>query len=237
MHLTTAHTTSGEATAARQLLSVDHPMVVAAERLPSLRRQAVAVAVVLAAAALAQVRGAHAVALMLAASLVEAGLLGGLVLAGAAVRRHALELIAEGRGSLPLVAVQRRRARLLEPRHVRALADAVEGVRREAHDPYRAGPTRPLYARSVIRHVDGELAQTACLLRGAQPNLTAVARVELLLASELSVLYGDDATELRQELRRIDVLWGAQDPTAGRVTRDLRAPESAADPDGRDRRW
>jgi hypothetical protein len=118
-------------------------------------------------------------------------------------RERALELIATGRGALPLASVRRRGDRLLRPCHVHGLAEAIQALRREARCPYRCHPgRRPLYVPANIRALDAELATTARLLR-ARPDVTTVARIERLLCGETSPLYGDDPRRLREELMRI----------------------------------
>jgi hypothetical protein len=167
-------------------------------------RQAATLAALLPAAGLALLVGAPGLrAALLAGGFVEAWLLVALSAAVAATREHALDLIADGRGSLPLASVRRRRARLLRPRHVRRLAEAIEALRREAHCPYRRHPrSRPLYVPAVIREVDAELAATVRVL-GVRPDATTVARIERLLGGASSPLHGDDARLLRVELARI----------------------------------
>ena len=142
-------------------------------------------------------------AALLAGTLVQACLLVSLSAAVAVTRERALELIAEGRGALPLDCVRRRRARLLRTHNVHGLADAIQALRREARSPYRQCPRRrPLYVPGVIRAADAELATTVRVL-SARPDASTVARVERLLCGASSPLYGEDARRLREELTRI----------------------------------
>jgi hypothetical protein len=189
---------------AQQVLRADHPLARAEHRVRWLGRQAATLAALLPVSGLTLLAGATGLrAALLVGVLVEAFLLVALSVAVGVVRECALELIAEGGGSLPLVSVQRRRARLLRPRHVRGLIETIEALRREARSPYRRGGScRPLYVPAVIRHVDAELAATAQLLR-ADPDAATVGRVEQLLGGARSPLYGDDARLLRESLARI----------------------------------
>jgi hypothetical protein len=195
---------------AHELLGADHPLARAEHRVRWLGRQAATLAALLPVGALALLAGAPGLrAALLAGALVEACLLVALSAAVGAIRERALDLIADGRGTLPLASVRRQRARLLRPRHVRRLAEAIEALRREARCPYHRSPmSRPLYVPAVIRAVDAELAATARVLR-AQPEATTVGRIERLLGAASSPLYGDEAKRLREELARIH--FGAAD--------------------------
>jgi hypothetical protein len=187
------------------VLGAEHPLARAEDRVHWLGRQLATITALLPVAGLAVLAGAHGLrAVVPAAALVEALLLAGLAGAAATVHERALELIAEGRGSLPLDSVRHRRARLLRPRHIRGLARAIEGLRREANCPYRGRPMgRPLYVAAVVREVDAQLAATVCVLRGHCVDDATVGRIERLLACSSSPLYGDEPQPLRQELARI----------------------------------
>jgi hypothetical protein len=127
-----------------------------------------------------------------------------LLLAVDGAHRHALELIAEGRGTLPVAAVARERARLLDPEHVRALAASLQELREEARSPIRRRPLAPpLYSRRVIREVDADLADVVAVLRRSRPAAVVVARAERLLTLASSPLYGEDARQLSEALRRL----------------------------------
>ena len=189
--------------AAQEVLGAEHPLARAEHRVRWLGRQAATLAALLPIGALALLAGAPGRAALLAAGLVEAGLLVALSAAVGVMRERALDLIVEGRGLLPLASVRRRRARLVRPRHVRRLAEAIEALRREARCPYRGHPkARPLYLPAIIREVDAELAATARLLR-ARPDDTTIGRIERLMGAASSPLYGDEPRRLREELARI----------------------------------
>ncbi len=167
-------------------------------------RQVTAVGVLLAALGVAAIAGASVLPAIIAAALVEVTLLARLVVVAGDRRGSARDLIAAGRADLPVAAVQRERARLLDARHVADLARSLDDLRLEAHAPYRDRPREhPLHAPSTVRRVDRELRSVIALLREPCPDLAFVARIEGLLSSPSSPLYGDDATRLRDELLRI----------------------------------
>jgi hypothetical protein len=186
------------------VLGADHPLAHAEDRVRWLGRQAATLTALLPASALVMVVGAPGMrAALLAGVIVEGWLLVVLSAAVADMRERTLDLIVEGRGSLPLVCVERRRARLLRPRHVRQLAKAIERLRREARSPYDRSPRcRPLYVPAVVRAVDADLAAAVRMLCD-RPDAATVGRVERLLSGESSPLYGDDSRLAREELARI----------------------------------
>jgi hypothetical protein len=190
---------------ARALLGREHPLAHAEERVRWLRRQVAVVLGLLAGSGVLVLGGVRGVLpILIAAAVVLALLAVGLISAVGARRHHVIELIADGRGSLPLGAVERERARLLQPRRVRGLARSLDDLRREARSPARAYPLdRALFSRSVVRQVDAELEQTAELLRSAAPEPAAVAKTERLLSGGRSPLYGEDSRRLREELKGI----------------------------------
>ena len=139
-------------------------------------------------------------------------------------RRRAVELIAQGRGALPLQPVVRERQRLLDPVHRERLARSLDVIRTEAgRPPGKCHRIRPLYSVRVVRAVSSELGQAAELVRNGG-GLCGLARAEQLVTDGHSPLYGDDEVALRHELDRIHFLlarreeWGSL-PIAGRVPR------------------
>ncbi len=74
----------------------------------------------------------------------------------------------------------------------------------------RRGSARDLIAAGradlPVAAVQRELVSVIALLREPRPDLAVIARVEGLLSSQSSPLYGDDATRLRDELLRIAFL-------------------------------
>jgi len=205
MHLSPLPHRDPRADEPEALLGHEHPLARAEERLRRLRAQLAAVAALLAGAGAALlVEVGDTRALLLAAALVLAWLAVCLLTTSASRRDRALDLIAEGRATLPLAAVRRQRERLLSPGHACALAQSLDQIRCES----RTGACRrtfgpPLYVPAVIRQLDGELARIVELLRGPAPGVVAVARAERLLGGERSPLYGEDPRRLGEELRRI----------------------------------
>jgi hypothetical protein len=187
------------------VLGHEHPLARAEERLRRLRLQLAAVGTLLAGSAVAllvELRDTRALLLAAAVVLVWLGL--ALLATSASRRDRALDLIAEGRDALPLDAVRRQRARLMNPRRARALARSLDHIRLESRVGARRrtfGP--PLYFPPVIRELDPELARIVELLRSPKPSIVAVARTERLLGGERSPLYGEDPRRLGEELRRI----------------------------------
>jgi hypothetical protein len=121
----------------------------------------------------------------------------------AARDRQALDLIAHGRGQLPVTAIARARRRLLDPAERERLAETLEVIRAEVEHPVR--PVRPLYRVPVVRAVSSELGEVARLVR-EDGGLRGLASAEQLVTDGCSPLYGDAELLLRQELGRIRFL-------------------------------
>ena len=161
--------------AAQQLLGAEHPLARAEHRVRWLGHQAATLAALLPVGALALLAGAPGLrAGLLAGGLVEAWLLVALSAAAGVVRDRALDLIVEGRSSLPLASVRRRRARLMRPRHVRLLAEAIEALRREARCPYRRHPSaaRSTCPPSSAKWTPSWPPQSASSALGPTPQLS-----------------------------------------------------------------
>lgn len=122
-----------------------------------------------------------------------------------------MELIAQGRGALPLEAVVRERQRLLDPVHRERLARSLDVIRTEVgRPPGECHQIRPLYSVPVVGAVSSELGQAARLVRN-DGGLRGLARAEQLITDGHSPLYGDDEVILRQELGRIRFLLASRD--------------------------
>jgi hypothetical protein len=205
MHLPAGIRPSARASVAERILGDEHPLARAEERVRWLSSQVATATTLLLGSVVALLLGAQGLrTIVVAAAGVQAVLLLALTLAVRARRERAVDLIAGGRASLPLAAVQHERARLADPRRAQRFARSLDSLRRDARRSWRERPLhRPLYAPAVIRAVDGDLARIARVLRSRRPELSALARVERLLSGESSPLYEGDTRRLRDELRRI----------------------------------
>jgi hypothetical protein len=185
----------------------DHAFVRASGQLTVAVERCVAVLIALTIGALAALdRLALGVPLVIASATVLTGLL--VNLGASLARRHqrALELIADGRGELPLRAIIRARKRLLDPTEVERLARSLDLLRAEVEpSSVRRRPMRPVYSVRVIRALAFELGEVARLVRTGGA-LRGLARTEQLITDGTSPLYGNDEEALRQELGRIRFL-------------------------------
>jgi hypothetical protein len=127
--------------------------------------------------------------------------------ARACLRECVLDLMIEGRGSLPIRWVARERRRLLERRYRESLARQLEAVRKIAERPLerRLAPHELLDAR-VIAAVGPRIRQIAALLVSDRAALPGIAMTERVLSDGTSSLYGRDPDVLKRDLRRISYL-------------------------------
>jgi hypothetical protein len=196
------------------LLGGEHPLARAEARTHTLIVQSAGVSTLAAFIGLAwllQPDGRYAVALV-AAAVVQAVLALALALATQAKRDAVLRLVAEGRGDLPLATVARLRRRLVRPKGRERLARSLDALRREVALPLRG--RLPLYSRGVVQSADRELERVARLLRAPVVSPDGVAMALLLLFSDSSALYGDDAERLRRDLGRLTFMLGSADAHA-----------------------
>jgi hypothetical protein len=197
-----------------ELLGPNHPLVRGHELRGDLWRQSLvtAVAVLLGAIGAASGRG-WGMPLLVAAGIVQLGLGVGLALLAQLQRERARELIIAGRGALPLPALERERRRLQRPRRRAGLADALEDLVRTAERWPTLVPTaRPVFDPRQVRAAASELRAIAAGLRASTVAVRAVARVERLLTSGSSPLYGRESEALRHELMRIHAELDRADP-------------------------
>jgi hypothetical protein len=196
---------SARASAAQAALGREHPLARSEERVRWLSGQVATATMLVVASVVGLVLGAEDLkTFAFVAIVVQAVLLIALSIATSTRRERAIELIASGRGGLPLAAIQRERARLADPRRAQLLARSLDALRREARLAYRRRPLhRPLYVPAVIRAVDGDLARISQVLRSCRTDLMALARIERLLVGSSSPLYDADTRRLRDELHRI----------------------------------
>lgn len=209
MHLTShlSHPLNDVASA-RALLGDDHPLARVSERVGVLRDQSLAVGAVLFASIAALVAGEAAASwFVIAATVVQAALGFGAALLAQTRHDCVLDVIIDGHGSLPLIAVQRQRRRLHDPAHRAFLARWLDGLRHDAQRPTPTLPNaRPVYSARVIAAVAPDLQQIAGLLHSSHARLRGIALTERTLRDGTSPLYGQDVELLRQELHRIRLL-------------------------------
>jgi hypothetical protein len=189
----------------RELLGPAHPLTRAEDKLTALHTPSLMVAGFLCAGVAALLDGLATGRLLVIAAAVVGGALGcraALLLDSR--REHALELIAEGHGDLPLDAVARQRRRLLDPARRRRLARAFDEIRDEAlHPPPRQARVRPIFDARVITATAPELTAIARLLRDDNVRLSGVALAQQLLTQGGSPLFRSNVHLLRDELHRI----------------------------------
>jgi hypothetical protein len=197
---------------ARSVLGPDDPLARVTAQLSVAAERCVAVSVLLALGVAALMHEISIGApLAAAAAAVLAALLARLGVLVAASNRRAVELIAQGRGELPVEAVVRVRQRLLDPAQRERLARALDVIRAEAGRPPAAcHPVPPLYSVPVVRAVSSDLGEVARLVRHSG-GLRGVAATEQLVTDGCSPLYGDSEAVLRQELGRIRFLFASRD--------------------------
>lgn len=214
---------AGPPCSAAELLGQNHPLVSGARLRSDLLRQSLvtAAAVLLGAIGAASGRG-WGLRLLVAAAIVQLGLGIGLALLARLQRERARELIIAGRVGLPLPALERERRRLQRPRRRAGLADALEELVQAAERWPTLVPTaRPVFDPRQVRAAAAELGAIAARLRASTVAVGAVARVERLLTSSASPLYGREPEELRHELMRIHTELDRADPAGT-------APQGAA---------
>jgi hypothetical protein len=190
------------------LLGTDHPLALVSHRLDTLAEQSLVVAGTLSASIVLLVVGvAGALWLVVASALAQAAFAGAIALVVERKRELALDLIIQGSGNLPLVAIERERRRLLGHDHRQRLAQWLEAVCRDAEHPIqRPAFARPMCSARIIAAVAADLAEIARLLRSDAPGLRGVAETQRLLRDGTSALYGQEVDLLRQELHRIRFL-------------------------------
>ena len=192
-------------------LRSDHPLLRATEAVHYTGRQWVHVAAVLAGSVIARIEGREWAG-PLAGSAASVLLILTVLLAAHKQRERdcAIELVLEGRETVPIAAVQRQRRRLLSEQTRNGLAGNLEDlIRQAARGSRRQMRVTPLpFEPRVVRLVAGELRDVIGLLRAEGVSARAVARAERLVERAVSPLYGQDVGALREELRRVRDLLG-----------------------------
>jgi hypothetical protein len=189
------------------VLGADHPLTRAIDAARRIRRQCLVVCAVLVGGVIDLAEGtAWAAALVLSAGIVLLAQAITAAVLEAHKRDRALDLIAEGRETVPIAAVQRSRRRLRAARTQRQMARTIEGMLQQALNP----PTlcsrgaRPLFAPTVLSCVAEDLRALCRVLRTEEASARGVVLAERLLRDGASAFYGDDPRLLREQLHRIE---------------------------------
>jgi hypothetical protein len=191
---------------AGSVLGATHPLTLAIEAAECAARQWLVCAAILTGAAIARLEHhTWTTAIIASSAVVSAAFTVLLIALKQRVRERAMDLIAEGRETLPITAVQRQRQRLLTHRRRKVLARALETMIRDATNPPRIITTsaRPLFDVRVIAGVAGDLRAVIGLLETERVRARGVALIERLMSDGGSPLYGRDASLLREELHRV----------------------------------
>jgi hypothetical protein len=204
-----------------EFLGPNHPLARGEQFRRDLWRQSLLTAAALLLSAIATASGrSWGLAFLIAVAIVQLGLVVVLALHALLQRERARELIIEGRSSQPFPVLERERRRLQAPRRAAALADALEDLIQEAERwrPLLPG-LRPIVDPRQVHAASAELRAIALRLRAGATPVSAVARVERLLASGDSALYDREPQELHQELARIQADLERSDPTESAAER------------------
>lgn len=206
-----------------ELLGPNHPLARGDRLRRDLWRQSLTTAAAVLLGALATASGrVWGLPLVVVASIVEVGLGVALVLHAGLHRERARELIIAGR-ELPLLVLQREQRRLQRPRLSRSLARALEGLACAAERwPTLVPTSRPVFDPHLVRPVAPRLRTIAARLRANRADVRTVARVQWLLTSGASPLYGRTPEELRGELGRIEAELDSADSVQQQPERPIR---------------
>jgi hypothetical protein len=192
-----------EAAAACALLGPEHPLVLTSQRVTTLARQSLTVAVLLLTSTVAALAAVpDSLDFLSAAAVVQAMLMVGLIVHAQQRRAAARDLIVGGCSDLPLPVVERERRRL--GRMAKQVAKSLRRIRAEVdRSASQLRSTRPLYHVRVVREVKDELGDIATALERDRPESRGIVMTERLLRDGMSCLYGTDADSLRRTLNRI----------------------------------
>jgi hypothetical protein len=211
VHLTIHFPPLSESLAA-ELLGSEHPLARALDRRSALRLE-LAVAGVLLTAAVVGVgegaRGAAAVALGAVVAVAVAGVR--MLLTSTRIRSLVLELLVEGRESVPLREVQAERCRLRDVRRRQRDADWLVRVA-DGRDLGLAAPGggSALISARVVKGARDELLAVAAVLRDDTSAVQGLALAEQIAREPWSPLYGRDTRALREACSRARYLSSAQ---------------------------
>ena len=188
------------------VLGPAHPLSRATDAVTGATRQWVTCAAILAGSIIAELEGhSWAAVVTISSALVLAALTILRLILKQRVSDRAIDLIAEGRETLPIATVQRHRQRLTAQRERNALAKALDTAIRQATNPPRiiTRGTRPLFDTRVIAGVATDLRAVIGLLQAGSPPARGVALIDRLITDGHSPFYGHEVKPLRQELNQI----------------------------------
>jgi hypothetical protein len=210
VHLAIRSSPLVESPAAR-LLGEAHPLVRSLDRRATLHLELLVVGALLLGGLLGVAGGVHAgLPVALAAGVAGTSTWLRLMLAIALIRSLVLELLAEGRESLPLAELQKARCRLLDVRHRRTQAQWLERVAAGRDLGFGLPPrVPPLISPLIAAEARCELLDVAAALaRGAQ-GVAGLALLEQLASEPWSPLFDDDVQAVREALSRVRFLLAA----------------------------
>jgi hypothetical protein len=207
------------ASGAPRLLGDDHPLSEAERSMSALKRQAVVcLALGLGSpAVLVAVDRASAVALLVAATAVEAGLCAGIGVMRTVRRDRIHDMIIVG--TIPDLAVVAAELHRLAGGHRHKLAASLERALHDGEHWHEFLPAaRPPYGvRNLPAHA-ATIREIAAALRGDRPSIRGVVLVERLLSGGFgSAVYNGDAAWLASELNRIRYELAAGSPRSAQV--------------------
>jgi hypothetical protein len=191
---------------ARAVLGPAHPLTRATEAVTGATRQWLTCAAILAGSIIAELEGhTWATVLTISSAPVLAALTVLLLILKQRVADRAIDLIAEGRETLPIATVQSHRQRLTAQRERNALAKTLGSIACQATNPPRiiTRGTRPLFDVRVIAAVATDLQAVIAHLQTGNPPARAVALIDRLITDGRSSFYGHEVKPLRQELNHI----------------------------------
>jgi hypothetical protein len=203
------HTDEAEAAS---VLGDDHALVHVLARRRALTVQILITSLPLAFATVGLLRGTASAPVVLgAAAVVQLGLLVALPYFRTRTREIVEELIAAGHDrSLGLRLVEAHRRRLTSREERERIARSLEHLIRDARRWYTVLPAhRPPPGVLSLRFTEAEARDVVALLRTDGAQARGIALTSRLLGDGASPLYGDEADELREELRRIRYLLAA----------------------------
>jgi hypothetical protein len=194
------------APSARAVLGPAHPLTRATEAVTGATHQWLTCAAILAGSSFAELEGhTWATVLTICSAPVLAALTVLLLILKQRVADRAIDLIAEGRETLPIATVQLHRQRLTAQGERNALAKTLETTVYQATNPPRmiTRGTRPLFDIRVIAAVASDLRAVIRHLQTGNPPARAVAMIDRLITDGHSPFYGHEFKPLRQELNHI----------------------------------